>query len=77
MAGVISTPWYKSKTLWANAVMAATTTLAANLPILQPILGPVFYVSAVSVVAGVNMFLRLLTDTPITGVAAITASIKL
>lgn len=76
MAEVVAKPWYASRTLWINSILAGTTVLAANLQVLQPLIGPAFYVASICVVASVNAFLRLLTTQPIAGVEVL-GTIKL
>ena len=67
-------PWYKSRTLWVNTLIAMASALTINLPMLQPLLGPAFYLTAITLTAGVNCFLRLLTTVPIEGTQAAEAA---
>lgn len=59
-------PWYKSKTLWFNALVAAMATAEAMSGILRDELSPLVYVFAMMIVAAVNMGLRSVTERPIT-----------
>lgn len=72
MAEITPKPWFKSKTLWANTILAATTALTANLTLLEPLMGPAFYVAMICLIASINVFLRLLTTSPIAGAEVIT-----
>jgi hypothetical protein len=59
--------WWKSKTLWVNAVFAATTIAEANLGLLQGALGPKSYLGVMGAMAFVNCILRVITTQPIAG----------
>lgn len=57
--------WWKSRTLWANAVVGALVALEAKTDLLQPFL-PVNFYSAVAVGLPVlNAMLRVITSTGI------------
>lgn len=58
-------PWYKSKTLWLNASLAAGTVVEANLGILRDTLGPASYLTVISLAAAGNAFLRFASTQPI------------
>jgi len=54
-------PWYKSRTLWFNALAGALLSLEAVFHVLQPLLGPVFYPTVLVGVTVINGFLRIIT----------------
>lgn len=54
--------WWKSKTLWLNAVLAATTVAEANLGMLQSMFGPKAYLGLLSFAAFLNAALRFITS---------------
>lgn len=53
--------WWRSKVLWVNLAIAMGTVAEANFGMLQAVLGPKVYLPCVSLVAGVNFFLRYWT----------------
>jgi hypothetical protein len=59
--------WWKSKTLWVNAIFAATTVAEANLGLLQAQLGAQSYLGVMGAMAFVNCILRVITTQPIAG----------
>ena len=54
-------PWYRSKTIWFNAIAAAFVALEAVFHLLQPLLGPVTYPVVLVVITVGNAFLRVIT----------------
>lgn len=54
-------PWYTSKTLWVNAVVAALAALEAGTSILQPFLPANFYAIVAVGLPVVNAVLRIIT----------------
>lgn len=58
--------WYKSKTLWFNAVATALVALEAIFHVLQPLLGPAFYPVALVAITVINGFLRVITTQGLT-----------
>ena len=54
--------WWKSKTLWLNAVLAAGTVIEANLGTIQALLGPTYYLAIIGATAGLNAALRFVTS---------------
>lgn len=54
-------PWYTSKTLWVNAVVAALAALEAGTGILQPFLPANFYAIVAVGLPVVNAVLRIVT----------------
>ena len=57
--------WWKSKTLWLNALLAAGTVVEANLGLLQSLLGPTYYLGIIGAVAAANAVLRVVTSEPV------------
>ena len=57
--------WWKSKTLWLNAVLAATTVAEANLGILRDQFGANAYLGLITFAAGLNAALRFATSQPV------------
>lgn len=56
-----SKPWWKSKTLWVNSIVAGLVALEDNTNLLQPFL-PVHFYTAVAVgLPVVNAVLRIVT----------------
>jgi len=59
-------PWYKSKTIWFNTVMAALTVVASSLDMFQSSLSPTTY-AAISMFVGVaNVALRTISTANLT-----------
>ena len=58
-------PWYRSKTLWLNALLAATTVAEAHLGLLQSQFGNGAYFALLTFAAGLNAALRFVTSQPI------------
>ncbi|MDH2918463.1 MAG: hypothetical protein PXX73_04640 [Sideroxydans sp.] len=54
-------PWYRSKTLWFNAVVAGLLVLEANFAVLQPYLAGSVYAWFSTVLAVGNAMLRVVT----------------
>ena len=54
-------PWYLSKTLWVNAVVAALAALEAGTGVLQPFLPANFYAIVAVGLPVVNAVLRIVT----------------
>lgn len=54
-------PWYTSKTLWVNAVVAALAALEAGTGILKPFLPSNFYAIVAVGLPVVNAVLRIVT----------------
>jgi len=54
-------PWYKSKTLWLNAIAAGLMVIEANFHLMQGQVGDKAYVASVGVLAFLNMILRAVT----------------
>lgn len=54
--------WYRSKTLWLNALLAAGTVAEANLGLIRDFFGPVAYLSILSFAAAANAVLRVVTS---------------
>lgn len=53
--------WYKSKTLWFNAALAALTALEASASLLQPLLREAVYPVLVVTLTVGNALLRVIT----------------
>ena len=58
-------PLWKSKTLWFNAILAATTVAEAHLGLLQSQFGVKAYFALLTFAAGFNAALRFVTSQPI------------
>jgi len=58
--------WYKSKTLWLNALAAALIAIEANYSLLAPVLGPSTYGTLAVILAGLNAVLRVITTQGVT-----------
>lgn len=54
--------WWKSKTLWLNALLAAGTVAEANLGLVRDYFGSVAYLSILSFAAASNAVLRVVTS---------------
>lgn len=54
-------PFWRSKTLWLNTLVAVLTMLESQFALLQPQLEPAHYILLLSALAGVNVFLRTVT----------------
>jgi len=59
-------PWYKSKTIIINALVAALVTLEAGTGLLQPYLPGNFYTLIAVGLPVVNAILRVITATTLT-----------
>ena len=57
--------WWKSKTLWLNAILAATTVAEAQLGLLQAQFGNSAYFGLLAFAAFFNAALRFVTSQPI------------
>lgn len=55
-------PWYKSKTIWFNAIAMSLIAMEAVFHVLQPLLGPVIYPVALVAITAINGFLRVITS---------------
>lgn len=53
--------WYKSKSLWVNAVVAGLVALEAVTGLLQPYVGDAFYAAIAVALPIVNAMLRVIT----------------
>lgn len=54
-------PWWRSKTLWLNAIAAALVALEANSGLLQPLLPVNLYTVLAVALPVVNALLRVVT----------------
>lgn len=54
-------PWYKSKTLWVNIIVAVLATLEASTGLLQPYLPNHWYVAVAVGLPVINVVLRIIT----------------
>jgi hypothetical protein len=54
-------PWYKSKTLWVNIIVAVLATLEASTGLLQPYLPDHWYVAVAVGLPIINVVLRIIT----------------
>ena len=54
-------PWYTSKTLWVNTVVAALAAMEAGTGVLQPFLPANFYAMVAVGLPVVNAVLRIIT----------------
>lgn len=59
-------PWYKSKTVWFNILVAVGTALEASLSVIQGYFDPRVYFALIGAVAGVNVVLRFISTTELT-----------
>lgn len=59
-------PWWQSKTLWVNAIIAALAALEAGTGILQPFLPANFYALIAVGLPVVNALLRVVTTQGLT-----------
>lgn len=57
--------WWKSKTLWLNAALAAGTVAEANIGLLREYFGASSYLVVISVTAALNAALRFVTSQPV------------
>ncbi len=57
--------WWKSKTLWLNAFLAAGTVIEANIGMLREHLGASSYLVVVGFAAAANAALRFVTSQPV------------
>ena len=57
--------WWKSKTLWLNALLAATTVAESQIGLLQSYFGNGAYLALLSFAAFLNAALRFVTSQPI------------
>lgn len=63
-------PWYMSKTLWVNTVVAALVALEAGTGLLQPFMPANFYAMVAVGLPVVNSILRVVTSTALGGTNA-------
>lgn len=54
-------PWWKSKTLWLNAIAAALVALEANTGLLRPLLPVSLYTALAVALPVANALLRVVT----------------
>jgi len=59
-------PWWQSKTLWVNAIVAGLVALEANTTLLQPYLPAHFYTLVAVGLPIVNAVLRIVTSQGLT-----------
>jgi len=59
-------PWWQSKTLWVNAVVAALAALETGTGLLQPFVPANFYVMVAVGLPVVNALLRVVTNQALT-----------
>lgn len=59
-------PWYKSKTVWVNAVIAALSSLELSTGILKPYLPTHWYIIVAVFLPMINVALRVITNQKIT-----------
>lgn len=59
-------PWWQSKTLWVNMIIAALAALEAGTGVLQPFLPANFYAMVAVGLPVVNSILRVLTTSGLT-----------
>ena len=57
----LAKPWWKSKTLWVNAIAAGLTALEAGWGVLQPYLPVNFYLLMAVALPVVNAVLRVIS----------------
>jgi hypothetical protein len=62
----MSKPWWKSKTLWFNGLVAVGVALEANLGILNGHISTNAYMALAVLVPGVNIMLRTITSEGLT-----------
>lgn len=58
-------PWWKSKLIWFNAVIAAGTAAEASLHLIADYFDPRVYFGIIMTVSAVNVVLRLATSSGI------------
>lgn len=58
-------PWWKSRTVWLNVAVGMVAVVEANLSLVQSELKPALYLTAMSFVTGLNIFLRFATTQPV------------
>ena len=54
-------PWYKSKTIWFNAIIAGLAALEPVFPLLRPMLGETYYPVLMVLLTTGNGILRVIT----------------
>ena len=59
-------PWYQSKTIWFNILVAVGTAVEASLSLIQGYFDPRVFLAIIGVTAGVNTMLRIITTTGLT-----------
>lgn len=57
--------WYKSKTIWVNAIVAALVALEAVTGVLKGVVADNFYVAIAVGLPVINAMLRIITTQPI------------
>ena len=63
-------PWYMSKTLWVNTIVAALVALESGTGLLQPFLPANFYAMVAVGLPIVHSILRVVTSTALGGTNA-------
>ena len=53
--------WWKSKTIWINAIVGVLVALEAATGALQPVVGPYFYAAVAVGLPVINAVLRVIT----------------
>lgn len=61
MQTIIKKPWYKSKTIWFNAISAGMIAFEASMHLIQPQITPSQYLGLISFMAVGNTLLRAIT----------------
>lgn len=59
-------PWWKSKTMWFNILIAALLGVEMNIPNLQNFIEPEQYAYLLGAVNIINVVLRTVTKAPVT-----------
>ena len=59
-------PWWSSKTLWFNVVVAALLAVEMNFPSLQGFIEPQTYAYLAMLINAANVALRVVTKSPVT-----------
>lgn len=59
-------PWWKSKTLWFNILVAVGAAAEASLGVIQGYFDPRIYFAIISIAAGINVMLRFISTQGLT-----------
>ena len=59
-------PWYKSKIVWFNMLVAVGTAAEASLHVIADKFSPEVYFGLILIVAAINVALRFATSTEVT-----------